>query len=97
VEIAVLKATASVFVMSARGRRSVYERQRRVVSELTEALVEAGAQAMEPAYAADHRAAEDDAARLRSVVDQVAALTDASAVAWHRRLCTRRTRPVHPT
>jgi dGTPase len=96
-EIAVLKATASVFVMSARGRRSVYERQRRVVSELTEALVEAGAQAMEPAYAADHRAAEDDAARLRSVVDQVAALTDASAVAWHRRLCTRRTRPVHPT
>ncbi|GAB2677150.1 deoxyguanosinetriphosphate triphosphohydrolase [Thalassiella azotivora] len=89
-EIAVLKATAAVFVMRAHGRRRVYERQRAVVTELTGALVEAGPAALEPAYAADLRAAaeaDDDAARLRTVVDQVSVLTDASAVAWHRRLC----------
>jgi dGTPase len=31
-------------------------------------------------------AASDDAARLRVVIDQVARLTDLSAVRWHRRL-----------
>jgi len=31
-------------------------------------------------------AATDDAARLRVVVDQVASLTDTSALAWHQRL-----------
>ena len=32
--------------------------------------------------------AADDAARLRVVVDQVASLTDAQAVRWHRQACT---------
>jgi len=32
-------------------------------------------------------AAADDSARLRVVVDQVASLTDTSALAWHSRLC----------
>jgi dGTPase len=86
-EIAVLKATAAVFVMSATGRRGVYAKQRRVVTELTDALVSRGASSLEPAYAADFRAAPDDAARLRTVIDQVATLTDASAMAWHKRLC----------
>ncbi|MFP5347507.1 MAG: deoxyguanosinetriphosphate triphosphohydrolase [Actinomycetes bacterium] len=87
-EIAVLKGLASVFVMSATGRRRIYQRQRQVVSELTQALVDAAPSALEPVYAADYRAAEDDTTRLRCVIDQVAALTDASAVEWHRRLCT---------
>lgn len=86
-EIAVLKATAAVFVMSAKGRRSVYAKQRRVVTELTDALISRGAASLEPAYAADFRAAPDDAARLRTVIDQVATLTDASAMAWRKRLC----------
>jgi dGTPase len=33
------------------------------------------------------KAAPDDPARLRVVVDQVASLTDPTAVAWHRALC----------
>jgi len=32
-------------------------------------------------------AAGDDTARLRAIVDQIAALTDTSALAWHKRLC----------
>ena len=38
------------------------------------------------AFADDWAAAGDDAARRRVVVDQIASLTDASAVAWHARL-----------
>ena len=40
------------------------------------------------------RAAEDDAGRLRVVVDQVASLTDASAADWHVRLVRPATRGV---
>jgi dGTPase len=32
------------------------------------------------------RAAPDDAARLRVVIDQVASLTDPAALSWHRTL-----------
>ena len=35
----------------------------------------------------DWRDAADDRARLRVVVDQVASLTDISALSWHTRLC----------
>ena len=37
-------------------------------------------------FAEDWESAPDDAARLRVVIDQVASLTDASAVTWHDRL-----------
>jgi dGTPase len=37
-------------------------------------------------YADDWRAAADDDARLRVVIDQVASLTDRAAVSWHERL-----------
>ena len=43
---------------------------------------------LEPAFQADYAAAASDPARLRVVVDQVASLTDASALAWHQRLTT---------
>ena len=41
---------------------------------------------LERAFADDWDAAPDDAARLRVVIDQVASLTDASAVTWHERV-----------
>jgi dGTPase len=85
-EIAVLKGLAALFVMTAEDRQPAYERQRTVVHELVRTLLQRAPEALEPAYAADWRAAADDAARLRVVVDQVAVLTDASAAAWHARL-----------
>jgi dGTPase len=42
---------------------------------------------MDAPFRGDLATAADDAARLRVVVDQVASLTDASALAWHERLC----------
>ncbi len=42
---------------------------------------------IDPALRPAYEAATTDAGRLRVVVDQVATLTDTSAVAWHARLC----------
>ena len=87
-EIAVLKGVAAVFVMEAEDRRETYDRQRCVVHELVQALLRRAPNALEPMYAADWGDADSDEARTRVVVDQVAALTDTSAVAWHRVLTT---------
>ncbi|MFC5999288.1 deoxyguanosinetriphosphate triphosphohydrolase [Quadrisphaera sp. GCM10027208] len=86
-EIAVLKGLAAVFVMTADDRQPGYRLQQDLLEELVAALLDRAPDVLEPAYADDWRAAEDDGARLRVVIDQVAALTDASAAAWHRRLC----------
>ncbi|MDN4175585.1 deoxyguanosinetriphosphate triphosphohydrolase [Nocardioides sp. SOB77] len=86
-EIAVLKGVAARYVMQAEDRVALMERQRELVAELVAALADRGPDALQRPLADDWRAAADDAARLRVVVDQVASLTDASAVEWHARLC----------
>jgi dGTPase len=57
-----------------------------VLRELTSALVLRAPDALDPVFAPLWRAAADDAARLRVVIDQVASLTDPAAMAWHRGL-----------
>jgi dGTPase len=86
-EIAVLKGVAAHLVMRAEDRQSVLDRQREVVGGLVAAVQRLGPSVMDAPFQADFAAASDDAARLRVVVDQVASLTDASALAWHDRLC----------
>jgi dGTPase len=86
-EIGVLKSIAAHLVMRAEDRRGVLEAQHQLLHELVAAVERRGPEVMEPMFRADHAAAGDDAARRRVVVDQVASLTDASAVAWHRHLC----------
>jgi dGTPase len=44
-------------------------------------------QTLEPVLRPAYRAAGSDQARLRVIVDQIASLTDTSAIAWHDRLC----------
>jgi dGTPase len=85
-EIAVLKGVAAHYVMQAEDRMSAMEAQRELVAELVSALVDQAPEVLDRPFADDWRSAADDASRLRVVVDQVASLTDASAVAWHRRL-----------
>jgi dGTPase len=86
VEMAVLKGIAALYVMQADDRVALMTSQRELVSELVEALVAHAPASLERAFADDWDAAPDDAARLRVVIDQVASLTDASAVTWHERL-----------
>ncbi len=85
-EIGLLKGTAAHYVMQAEDRVRDMGRQRELVHELVTALLDRVPGGLDPAYAADWRAAGDDAARLRVVVDQVASFTDAGAVDRHRAL-----------
>lgn len=83
VEIALLKGTVAGFVMSLPTRQPVYARQRELLTELLEALWSTGTQHLEREFADLFDAAPDDAARRRVIVDQVASLTDQSALALH--------------
>jgi len=85
-EILLLKGIAVTYVMAPRELEPTYLSQRSVLFDLVDALWERPAQ-MEPMYLEPYREAGDDAARLRCIIDQVAALTDQSAMAWHARLC----------
>ena len=86
-EISVLKGIAAHLVMRAEDRLAILDGQRQLLLDLVGVLRERAPDVLEPPFRADFAAADDDAARLRVVVDQVASLTDSSAVAWHRRLC----------
>ncbi|HEX7660499.1 MAG TPA: deoxyguanosinetriphosphate triphosphohydrolase [Pseudonocardiaceae bacterium] len=85
-EVALLKALALRYVMSDRDRREQQSRQRELLRELTIALNDRAPKDLEPVFQELWREAPDDAGRLRVVIDQVAALTDAQARRWHRRL-----------
>jgi len=86
VAIALLKSLAARFVMDAAEHVARRGRQREVLLALSAALVAGGGEVLDAPFAGDLAAAADDAARLRVVVDQVASLTDVSALAWHARL-----------
>ncbi len=85
-EIAVMKGLATTFVMTTDHRQPIYQRQRDVLSELVAVLSATGDAHLETMFAADWREANDDDARLRIVIDQIASLTDVSALALHERL-----------
>jgi dGTPase len=85
-EIAVLKGIVAANVMKTNSRKPIYAEQRTVLTELAERLLDTGAALLDAGFAADWHAAADDAARKRVVVDQVASLTDQSALAWHARI-----------
>ena len=74
-------------IVSVSGSHAVarLERQDAILSELFEGLLDRP-DLLNPQYSADLAAAASDDARTRVVVDQVASLTDASALAWHRLL-----------
>jgi len=85
-ECALLKAVALRYVMSGQAALQRYEEQRQTIGELLDAIARRAPDVLDPALRPAWREAEDDRARLRVVVDQVARLTDGSARAWHARL-----------
>ncbi|HEX2299500.1 MAG TPA: deoxyguanosinetriphosphate triphosphohydrolase [Pseudonocardiaceae bacterium] len=82
-EVALLKALALRFVMSDPQRLAAQARQRELIAELCDGLLSRAPDALDPALRPSWQQADDDGARLRVIVDQVAALTDAQAVRWH--------------
>jgi len=85
-EIVVLKGIAAQLVMNADGRVEQMAAQRELLAELVQGIWACGPTALEEAFRHDFEAANDDAARHRVVSDQVASLTDPSAVDKHREL-----------
>ncbi|MER8100541.1 deoxyguanosinetriphosphate triphosphohydrolase [Kitasatospora sp. NPDC094016] len=85
-EVAVLKAVAVRYVMQRDEQAQLRARQRIVIAELAYVLTQRAPEGLDPVFGALYREAEDDRAALRAVIDQIATLTDASALALHARL-----------
>ncbi|MBO4209719.1 deoxyguanosinetriphosphate triphosphohydrolase [Micromonospora echinofusca] len=88
-QCALLKGIALRYVMRRPGSAGRYARQHEILTGLVHALVAGAPETLDPVFAPLWRAAPDDAARLRVVIDQVASLTDPAAVTWHARLTGR--------
>ncbi|MBA2415356.1 MAG: deoxyguanosinetriphosphate triphosphohydrolase [Geodermatophilaceae bacterium] len=84
-ECALLKAVAARYVMARRETAALQARQRELLTELVATVLDRP-EALDPLHAPRWLAAGDDAARRRVVLDQVASLTDTSAVSWHAAL-----------
>jgi dGTPase len=86
-ECALLKGVTAYYVMSRDGAAQTQARERELIMELASAVRIGAPGTLDPALRPAYQAATTDTGRLRVVVDQVATLTDTSAVAWHARLC----------
>ncbi len=89
-ECALLKAIAAHFVMRRSGAVERQARQRELLRELVEAVAAGAPDTLSGLLSGGWHKAADDAARFRVVVDQVAQLTDTSAIAWHAKLVRHR-------
>ena len=85
-EIAVLKGIVATFVMSRNTRQPIYAQQRQILTGLADILLARGPEELDPGFQEDWHQAASDGERKRVVVDQVASLTDQSALSWYERL-----------
>jgi dGTPase len=85
-EIAVLKGLVSSFLMSHESRRPYYEQQRELLTQLADALLAANGKELDSYCTLAWSKADDEVAKHRVIVDQVACLTDQGALNLHRKL-----------
>jgi dGTPase len=86
-ECALLKGITAHYVMTRPGVLAAQARERELLTELAYAVERGAPATLDPLLRPAWDAAATDAARRRVIVDQVASLTDTSAIAWHHRLC----------
>lgn len=90
-EILVLKGIAVHYLMEPRDHSPMQEDEQRIVTDLVEVIMNDRSTppfALERVFWEDWMDAADDGARLRVAIDQVASLTDASAMTMHTLLCS---------
>ena len=85
-EIAVLKGIVAAAVMTISDRQPYYEDQRTLLIELADKLLDQNGETLDAVSKAAWDSAQDERAKRRVIVDQVASLTDPGAVALHQRL-----------
>jgi len=86
-ECALLKGVTAWYVMGRDGALASQARERAVLTELAAALAAGAPGSLDPMFRPRFAAADSDSSRRRVIVDQVASLTDTSALAWHARHC----------
>jgi dGTPase len=86
-ECALLKGVTAQYVMTRAGAAQTQARERELIAELAAAVLARAPGALDLVFRPAYSAAGSDQDRLRVVVDQIASLTDTSAIAWHGRLC----------
>jgi dGTPase len=86
-ECALLKGVTAQYVMTRAGAAQAQARERELIAELAAAVLAGAPAALDSVFRPAFAAAGTDQERLRIVVDQIASLTDTSAIAWHGRLC----------
>jgi dGTPase len=67
-------------------RIAIQHEEQLLLMELVLAMADRGSAVLDPMFAGSYDDAGGDAERLRVVLDQVSLLTDAQAIARHRRL-----------
>jgi dGTPase len=85
-ECALLKALAAHYVMRRAGAEERLAAQRVLLTQLVAAVAGGAPDTLDAALRPSWACAADDGERLRVVIDQIAQLTDAKAVAWHASL-----------
>jgi dGTPase len=86
-ECALLKGITAHYVMTRAGVLAAQARERELLAELAFAVERGAPGTLDPLLRPAWDAAASDPARRRVVIDQIASLTDTSAIAWHHRLC----------
>ena len=86
-ECALLKGITAHYVMTRAGVVAAQARERELLTELAHAIERGAPRTLDPLLRPAWDATATDAARRRVIIDQVASLTDTSAIAWHHRLC----------
>jgi dGTPase len=86
-ECALLKGITAHYVMTRAGVIAAQARERELLAELAFAVERGAPGTLDPLLRPAWYAAQTDTARRRVVIDQIASLTDTSAIAWHHRLC----------
>lgn len=90
IEVDFLKAIAGHYLINAAHSQDRYAKQQIIVSELVEMLLANAPRELDSFFLKSWDEAADETARMRVVIDQVAALTDPGAYALHARLSASR-------
>ncbi len=85
-ECALLKAVAAHYVMTRKDAVTEQAHEREVITELALAIERGAPATLDPVFQPAWDGAADDQERYRVIIDQIASLTDISALAWHDRL-----------
>ncbi len=86
IEVAFLKSISSLFIINAESSQGHYAAQRTFLKELTERIYQGAPKTLETFFLEEWQYANDERARLRVVIDQVASFTDLGAYRMASRL-----------